>query len=330
MSYPFQVYCPANEILTGADFRTGSKIDGIYSIYCRSPNRISDSTLPDSKVPAPGGYVGGGGGTVYGYKCPLGSGVYYDVSNTKNGDLNSTTVVCRDFKTWKETGRFQFGNPDGSGPFVTTPAGVSGTTVYGTGFNGVSGGTSYGSGLKDIKMVGKDFSVNGFGSDAGKVSCCMGGIDPKLCPLGLTPQSQSCDVFMTGWCQSHPTDPRCSCVMSEMSCPNKFDKSCMAKVGYKTKDMVGTPCPSIMNCTQFLSLSPGAQNLATNVEQNCSSNTNTTPPSISAISSPVQGFSLFTLLGVLIFIFIIILAILYRRYAISQSERSLQQNPLRG
>jgi hypothetical protein len=82
-------------------------------------------------------------------------------------------------------------------------------------------------------------------------------------------------LMVTNFCQQFPKDPLCTCVLSEIDCPNKFDINCIRKLGYRTTDMIKTPCPNIMNCTQFVSLSPGAQALATNVEQNCTSITNT-------------------------------------------------------
>lgn len=82
------------------------------------------------------------------------------------------------------------------------------------------------------------------------------------------------DSLMVGsYCQKFPKDPLCTCVMSEIPCPNKFDLNCVQKGGYKTKDMITTPCPNVMNCIQFLSLSPGAQAIATNVNQNCTQKT---------------------------------------------------------
>lgn len=83
------------------------------------------------------------------------------------------------------------------------------------------------------------------------------------------------DTMMTKYCKNYPSDPLCSCINSPLPCPNKFDKNCIQNNGYLTYSMINTNCPNIMNCSQFTSLSPGAQAIATNVQQNCTSNTTT-------------------------------------------------------
>ena len=97
-----------------------------------------------------------------------------------------------------------------------------------------------------------------------------------------------------------------------MTCPNKFDTNCIKNLGYQTSNMVKTPCPAVMNCTQFLALSPGAQNLATNVDQSCTSNadtgasTSTTSPTSTGLSSGM--------LILLFIIFLIVVALIYVAY----------------
>lgn len=110
-------------------------------------------------------------------------------------------------------------------------------------------------------------------------------VKKSKCPVGEIKNNQNCrnwvmsgeaqgkidDIMVAQYCQQVPDDPLCTCVMSTIPCPNKFDVNCVNKGGYKTSDMVNSQCPNVLNCNQFLSLSPGAQALATNVEQDCKS-----------------------------------------------------------
>lgn len=174
-------------------------------------------------------------------------------------------------------------------------------------------------------------------------------IKKSYCKPGIIPTDASCrswiassdtqgtidDVMVSNYCQNNLKDDLCSCVMSEIPCPNKFDSNCIQKGGYKTKDMMTVTCPNVLNCTQFLALSPGAQSIATNVEQNCTSNTNP-PPSGSGNTDNTDTSStdiktkltdLWTkykyVIMVFLFIFIIIIAI---SFAIPSNEEPNNSN----
>lgn len=118
-------------------------------------------------------------------------------------------------------------------------------------------------------------------------------------------------LMITNYCQTHPTDSLCSCVMSEIPCPNKFDTNCIQKGGYKSADMMNVQCPNVLNCTQFLSLSPGAQAIATNVQQNCASSS--TPTSVTPTTTFWSNYKIVILIIILILIIIIALLIIYRK-----------------
>jgi hypothetical protein len=156
---------------------------------------------------------------------------------------------------------------------------------------------------------------NAMYTQEGQIQCGMGLTDSKMCKM--TPQSAQCDQLMMHYCQTTgQNDPRCACVNSEMDCPNKFDKKCIQNNAYRTADMARTPCPNVMNCTQFVSLSPGAQAIATNVDQNCASAqktgaTSTTPPIPAAMPASTSTSSHMLLwVFLLIFIFVIIIGVI--------------------
>src|SRR5579883_1322655 len=137
--------------------------------------------------------------------------------------------------------------------------------------------------------------------------------DDSNCRSWVQENQGKLDSTMVSFCKQYPTDPLCSCVNSEIPCPNKFDTNCIQNGGYETADMIQNQCPNVMNCTQFLSLSPGAQALATNVEQNCSSTINTGSSSSTTSTTNNAGtsslISLWNNHKVLIIILLIILVI---------------------
>lgn len=93
------------------------------------------------------------------------------------------------------------------------------------------------------------------------------------------------DYVAGKFCDIHPSDPFCNCIKSEITCPNKFDKTCIPPSSYKTKDMLVADCPPVMTCNQFFNLSPESKAIAVNTEQNCTheteSNTDNTIPDTS-------------------------------------------------
>jgi hypothetical protein len=78
------------------------------------------------------------------------------------------------------------------------------------------------------------------------------------------------DQDMTDYCNANPHAGACTCINSEITCPNKFDSACMS-AGYQTWGMVNNSCPNtVLTCEQQVGLSPGAMALAVNTESNCS------------------------------------------------------------
>jgi hypothetical protein len=297
MSGVFSGGCPQGSLITGLTLRSGASIDQIAGIYCKSPSRIADSSYNGDLVAINGG---GNGGSPSVAMCPAGSGVA-KVVTTSDGNIRSIQFTCRQLSDLTTASQSTAGDVINSGitnsdcggnNFVT---GVSGT------YSGVVTSTNWNCG---------DFTAarQGLYTDGGKANCCMGLFTPSDCPM--TGQTAQCDAFMSTWCRSNPSDPRCSCVASEMTCPNKFDKGCIANNGYKTSDMVNAPCPNIMNCTQFLSLSPGAQAVATNVDQNCSSGAATQATQAAPTGSSGGVTAFMAILLVVFFIMIVVIAVL--------------------
>lgn len=120
------------------------------------------------------------------------------------------------------------------------------------------------------------------------------------------------DDVMTSYCQSNPTDSLCACINSEIPCPNKFDMKCVQS-GYETTDMMKVTCPNVLNCTQFLSLSPGAQALATNVQQNCSATSGNVPTSVTNSSALWTSNEYVIMFAILLLIISVVLVITYSR-----------------
>lgn len=311
---PYNFSCPDGEILTSVNFRAGSGLDQISTIFCRPPNRLSDTSYSGTQKDV---NVGGNGGGPFQFKCPLGSGISGVTVSYDNDIIRTFKPICSELKSGYQTLSYAYGNNGaelankkssncgGSGKFITGMTGQNGKAISKMDWN-----------CGDFTQAQK-----GLFTDEGKVNCCTGQYGTNNCPLGLTPQSGQCDQFMVNWCQTHSSDPRCSCIMSEMTCPNKFDTNCIKQNGYRTNDMAKTPCPSIMNCTQFLSLSPGAQSLATGVQQDCkstissstdvSANIGTPNIGVTPVSDALSSYSMEYIILIFLFLLIVILASVY-------------------
>jgi hypothetical protein len=300
---PYDFSCPDGELITNVNLRVGSGLDQITSITCRPPNRISDNSYSGTQRIV---NVGGTGGNPYPFNCPMGSGVSQIYITSDNDIVRTIKPVCVDLKTGQKTMEYTYGN---NGAELWNKKNSScGSNGYVTGMYGQNGRAVT---KMDWRCGNFSDAKKGLFSDEGKVNCCMGMYSSGNCPIGFSPQSSQCDKFMINYCQTNTDDPRCSCILSEMTCPNKFDTNCIQKNGYRTNDMAKTPCPSVMNCTQFLSLSPGAQALATGVQQDCTSNvstTTTTAPSQVISTIPTEYYYI-----IFLFILIIVLSIVYYR-----------------
>lgn len=169
-----------------------------------------------------------------------------------------------------------------------------------------------------------------------KKSYCAQYPNDPYCKIWYTTdeaQGRIDDLIVTNYCKLNPTDSICSCINSEIPCPNKFDLNCIKNNGYKTYEMINVQCPNVLNCTQFLGLSPGAKAIATNVDQSCSMNTNSgnsgssnSAPSgsvvnNSALSNIFSSNTIYILLFILlIFISIIISVIIYNKVNTKQKN----------
>lgn len=134
------------------------------------------------------------------------------------------------------------------------------------------------------------------------------------------------DVMVLNYCQNNPTDDLCTCIMSQLPCPNKFDTNCIQKGGYKTSDMLIAKCPDILTCTQQVNIAKDAIAIAVNIEQNCpSQNSNPTPtPTPVPISQPItsalsKNVMIFIFIFIIIFIFGIISYMNNKSYNINPS-----------
>lgn len=140
------------------------------------------------------------------------------------------------------------------------------------------------------------------------------------------------DLMVLNYCQQYSSDPLCKCVMSEITCPNKFDSECIKSGGYKTADMQNVTCPSVMNCNQYINLSPGAKAIATNVEQNCTTVTsggnNTQPEVIAAKTSKFNSgiWSRKNIIILVIFIVLIIFGAIAAVIFMQEDDKNQNQN----
>jgi hypothetical protein len=260
----YDASCADGEVLTGMDLVANMyNVGQINNIVCRPPNRLADTSYGgDTKHVG----VGSAPGASVSFRCPVGyafTGMQYSSDGTM---MRNFKPICTNLQTGQSMSQGSFGN---NGSNYGAPKVVNGgSNTWATGIYGQTGAA-----ITSMNLHTQSYlpARNALYTPSGQADCCMGLNDSSMC--SMSPQTQQCDQFMTAWCQKNTKDPRCSCILSEMTCPNKFDINCIKNNGYHTADMKNTPCPSIMNCTQFQALSPGAQELATNVEQNCSTTT---------------------------------------------------------
>ena len=127
------------------------------------------------------------------------------------------------------------------------------------------------------------------------------------------------DHNMGIFCSSNPNDPICACINSEIECPNKFDTKCITPTAYKTNDMLNATCPPVMNCNQYINLSPEAQAIAVKPTQTCETTTNGETSSSITNEKDISNETFFnkfkipiivgSIIFILLFIFIIIISI---------------------
>ena len=125
-----------------------------------------------------------------------------------------------------------------------------------------SGGDASDKRLCDFRMGCRDFTpqLNVLRTHAGKLSCCMGKTDRKICGDYL-PQGPGCESWMRSYCKSYPKDPACACLLSPVATSGKYNPICVdAKCisgGYLPQSMIqarGAGCPNITECNMILDM----------------------------------------------------------------------------
>jgi hypothetical protein len=94
-------------------------------------------------------------------------------------------------------------------------------------------------------------------TESQKYACCNGLVEASECAPGYCRNSVQCDNFMTNYCQSHPEDPRCGCLMDSSHYKETavfgpvecVDTRCTRNPqAYKRRDQQNTNC-KIVNCS---------------------------------------------------------------------------------
>lgn len=260
----FRYVCENDDILTGIQTRSNIRIDGVDKIYCTSPKNIG-SNIGQYEIVTPN--FGGRKGIANApFICPAGSSIDR-VNGTYNneGYLHSMDFVCRDINTGFISARSPIYGINSTNPFSANSTGGM------RGFSGTGGSDSY---IGKLQIIAGDYTIlKDALTENGKVKCCMGQYPNSIC--ANTPGSSGCDNIMFSYCSLYPTDPKCACIKSPTKCPNKIDANCMA-TGYKTFDMINTPCNLNYNdCRQYTNFDENSTVALASVKQICSANSET-------------------------------------------------------
>lgn len=292
----YSASCPAGQVMTGVQVGVyDGKLSGYANIRCKPPKSI-DSAGSGAQYNVGGSPAARGTNVIF--ECPTGFAL--NQFNPRRGGSNIEGL---------QFGCARFADNAGPtlGPILGKDNAISQWTAPPRNFMiGVAGMA----GDKNLNMVTPlyaDFtkSIGQVYTPQGIADGCMGIGDPNS--WKYQPGSGDCDSFMVRtYCQQNPSDPRCSCVTSEMSCPNKFDQNCIKNNGYRTNDMKTVTCPDVMNCIQYNRLSPGAKALATNFQQNCSTSTTVGGETTNENTTNEEGSSSAWLWITLVVLFIII------------------------
>lgn len=258
-----QAMCPAGMVMTGVQAGSDGTLTGIAGVRCKYPRSV-DSPGVGAQTNIAGISLPPNANSTY--DCPTGFAAN-GVTVGLNTNVDGLKLDCA---------RFADGTGQMTGPLLgrsgnyntwSAPKRNYMTGIY-TQLNGKRIGT--------LQPQYRDFTdaIAATYTASGIADGCMGVGDPST--WKYQPGSGDCDSYMvTDFCQKFPSDPRCSCITSEMTCPNKFDQNCIKNNGYRTADMQRVTCPNVMNCVQYNRLSPDAKAVAVNYEQSCASTTNT-------------------------------------------------------
>lgn len=296
----YSATCPAGTVMTGVQIGVNkSKLSGYAGIRCKPPKSIDTAGVGTqynvlNSSPA--------AGTNVSYDCATGFAM-----NQLNARVGKSSIEGLQFGC----ARYADNAGQVSSSILGGDASVAQWTApprnFMTGVSGAAGSSA----INSVSPTYADFtsSIGQIYTAPGIADGCMGIGDPNS--WKFQPGSGDCDSYMVStYCPQNPTDPRCSCVMSEMSCPNKFDQSCIKNNGYRTNDMKTVTCPDVMNCIQYNRLSPGAKALATNFQQNCSTSTTVNGTTTAAATTNDTGSSSTWLWVTLIILFFIVLAVM--------------------
>lgn len=149
---------------------------------------------------------------------------------------------------------------------------------------------------------------------------------PDVCMDFCRTSGGACDSGSTDYCNIHPDDPYCSCLVvpadvkkvSAKENPSCFWAPCRDN-GYQPSGQLSQLCPDIMDCSSYIELGPNsAQNVLNNVSLQtiCSMNNSTkdttqtsnTPP-ISTTTNITQTIQALTPLN--IFLIILFIAVIF-------------------
>lgn len=255
--------CPDGYVMTGIQVGVkDGKLSGYANIRCKPPKNID---APGSGQQVSIANSSPASGTNVSFDCPVGFAVNQLRPQAGKEYLEGVQIGCA---------RFADNAAPMTGPILGRSATMSSWTAPTRNFITGVAGNAGSSRLNSVAPIYADFtkSVAQVYTAQGIADGCMGIGDSAS--WKYEPGSGNCDSYMVRtFCQQHPSDPRCSCILSEMTCPNKFDNNCIRSNGYRTNDMKTVTCPDIMNCVQYNRLSPGAKAVATNYQQNCSTST---------------------------------------------------------
>lgn len=105
------------------------------------------------------------------------------------------------------------------------------------------------------------------------------GLSTAFCQSWCKDNPAICDTAVNTWCNTHPTDPYCSCLKSPAQVkgiinPKCVDQKCITG-GYLTTDMINSNCPSVVTCTIKNSLTNSGVIISNEVPitQNCGNTT---------------------------------------------------------
>lgn len=106
MSY--DISCPSGELLSAVTFSAGSGLQKISNIYCKPPNRISDTSYGGDNQYFSN--IGGSEGNPYTWTCPAGTAIG-DIRTSYDGKyIRTFAPTCVNLQTNASAGSYTYGN----------------------------------------------------------------------------------------------------------------------------------------------------------------------------------------------------------------------------